>query len=301
MSTSAVSGEALAAAAPPEMRQRQWRVLLGATMRQWRSRIGLAIFVLMVLIAIFGPLIAPHPPTAFVSAPNSPAGVNGLLFGSDSLGRDVWSRFLYGGRTVLGMSIASTIIGVGLGLTIGLAAAYFRGWVDEVLMRISDVFMAFPQIVLALLLLAAFGPSVPLIIVVVGISTAPRVARVIRGAGLQIVERDFIKSAEAVGEPRRRIIFGELLPNVTSPLMVELGLRLTYSIGVIAALSFIGLGIQPPTADWGLMISENRLAVTVQPWGVLLPVLAIALLTIGTNLLTDGFARAAIGIDRGGE
>jgi peptide/nickel transport system permease protein len=301
MSTSAVSGEALAAAAPPEMRQRQWRVLLGATMRQWRSRIGLAIFVLMVLISLFGPLIAPHQPTAFASAPNSPAGVNGLLFGSDSLGRDVWSRFLYGGRTVLGMSLAATIIGVGLGLTIGLAAAYFSGWVDEVLMRISDVFMAFPQIVLALLLLAAFGPSVPLIIVVVGISTAPRVARVIRGAGLTIVERDFIKSAEAVGEPRRRIIFGELLPNVTSPLMVEVGLRLTYSIGVIAALSFIGLGIQPPTADWGLMISENRLAVTVQPWGVLLPVLAIALLTIGTNLLTDGFARAAIGIDRGGE
>ncbi|MFL5863467.1 MAG: ABC transporter permease [Solirubrobacteraceae bacterium] len=301
MSTSAVSGEALAAAAPPEMRQRQWRVLLSATMRQWRSRIGLAIFVLMVLIALFGPLIAPHPPTAFASAPNSPAGVNGLLFGSDSLGRDVWSRFLYGGRTVLGMSLASTIIGVGLGLTIGLVAAYFSGWVDEVLMRISDVFMAFPQIVLALLLMAAFGPSVPLIIVVVGISTAPRVARVIRGAGLQIVERDFIKSAEAVGEPRRRIIFGELLPNVTSALMVELGLRLTYSIGLIAALSFIGLGIQPPNADWGLMISENRLAVTVQPWGVLLPVIAIALLTIGTNLLTDGFARAAIGIDRGGE
>ena len=298
MSTSAVSGEALAAAAPPEMRQRQWRVLLGATMRQWRSRIGLAIFVLMVLIALFGPLIAPHPPTAFVSAPNSPAGVNGLPFGSDSLGRDVWSRFLYGGRTVLGMSLASTLIGVGLGLTIGLAAAYFRGWVDEVLMRISDVFMAFPQIVLALLLMAAFGPSVPLIIAVVGISTAPRVARVIRGAGLSIVERDFIKSAEAVGEPRRRIIFGELLPNVTSPLMVEVGLRLTYSIGVIAGLSFIGVGIQAPTADWGLMISENRLAVTVQPWGVLLPVLAIALLTIGTNLVTDGIARAAIGLDR---
>jgi peptide/nickel transport system permease protein len=299
MSTSAVSGEALAAAAPPEMRQRQWRVLLGATMRQWRSRIGLAIFVLMVLIAIFGPLIAPHPPTTFVSAPNSPAGQNGLLFGADYLGRDVWSRFLYGGRTVLGMSLASTIIGVGLGLTIGLAAAYFRGWIDEVLMRISDVFMAFPQIVLALLLMAAFGPSVPLIILVVGISTAPRVARVIRGAALQVVERDFVKSAEAVGEPRRRIIFGELLPNVTSPLMVECGLRLTYSIGVIAALSFIGEGIQAPTADWGLMISENRLVVTVQPWGVLLPVLAIALLTIGTNLLTDGFARAAIGLDRG--
>src|ERR1700760_3402385 len=150
MSTSAVSGEALAAVEPPQMRQRQWRALLGATMRQWRSRIGLAIFLLMVLIAIFGPLIAPPPPPAFVSAPNSPAGVNGLPFGSDTLGRDVWSRFLYGGRTVLGMSLASTIIGVGLGLIVGLTAAYMKGIVDEVLMRIADVFMAFPQIVLAL-------------------------------------------------------------------------------------------------------------------------------------------------------
>lgn len=294
-----VSADALVVSTAPERRQRQWRVLLGSTMRQWRARIGLGIFVLMVLIAVLGPVFAPHSPTAFVSAPNSLAGQNGLLFGSDQLGRDVLSRFLYGGRTVLGMALASTIIGVGLGVLIGLTAAYFGGLIDEVLMRISDVFMAFPQIVLALLLVAAFGPSVPLIILIVGVSHAPRVARVLRGAAQQVVERDFVKAAEAVGEPRRRIIFGELLPNVTSPLLVECGLRLTYSIGLIAALNFIGDGIQPPTADWGVMISENRLAVSFQPWGVVLPVLAIAVLTIGTNLLTDGFARAAIGLDRG--
>lgn len=299
MSTSAVSAEALAAAEPVEMRQRQWRVLLRSTLSQWRARIGLTIVVIMVLLALLGPLFAPHSPTQFVSSPNSPAGQNGLTFGSDVLGRDVLTRFLYGGRSVLGMAVASTILGVGLGLIIGLVAAYYGSATDELLMRVCDVFMAFPQIVLALLLMAAFGPSVPLIIVVVGISTAPRVARVIRGAGLTIVEKDFIKSAEAVGEPRRRIIFGELLPNVSSPLLVECGLRLTYSIGLIAALNFIGDGIQPPTADWGVMINENRLAVSVQPWGVLLPVIAIALLTIGTNLLTDGFARAAIGLERG--
>ena len=299
MSTSAVTGEALAAATQPQMRQRQWRVLLAATLRQWRARIGLTIVVIMVLLALVGPLLAPHSPTQFVSAPNSPSGQSGLLFGADDLGRDVWSRFLYGGRTVLGMAVASTILGVGLGLIIGLAAAYFSGAIDEILMRVADVFMAFPQIVLALLLVAAFGPSVPLIILIVGISHAPRVARVIRGAAQQIVERDFVKAAEAVGEPRRRIIFGELLPNVSSPLLVECGLRLTYSIGLIAALNFIGDGIQPPTADWGVMISENRLAVSFQPWGVLLPVIAIALLTIGSNLLTDGVARAAIGLERG--
>lgn len=297
MSTPTLTADAVPATRPA-MRQRQWTVLIRGTLRQWRARIGLGIFVLMVLIALLGPLIAPHSPDAFVTAPNAPAG-NGVLFGSDSLGRDVWSRFLNGGGSVLGMSLGSTLIGVGLGLVVGLTAAYLGGVIDEILMRISDVFMAFPQIVLALLLVTAFGPSVPLIILIVGISTAPRVARVIRGAALQIVERDFVKAAEAVGEPRTRIIFGELLPNVTSPLLVEVGLRLTYSIGLIAALNFIGDGIQPPAADWGVMINENRLAVSVQPWGVLLPILAIALLTIGTNLLTDGFARAAIGLDRG--
>jgi peptide/nickel transport system permease protein len=296
MSTPALTIEGVAA--PPVIRQRQWLALIRLTLRQWRARIGLGIFALMVLLALAGPLIAPHQPDVFVSAPNAPAG-HGLLFGSDSLGRDVWSRFLYGGRSVLGMSLGATIIGVGLGMVVGLTAAYSGGILDEILMRVSDVFMAFPQIVLALLLVTAFGPSIGLIILIVGISTAPRVARVIRGAALQVVERDFVKAAEAVGEPRRRIIFGELLPNVTSPLLVEVGLRLTYSIGLIAALNFIGDGVQPPTADWGVMINENRLAVSVQPWGVVLPILAIALLTIGTNLLTDGFARAAIGIDRG--
>ncbi|MBV9681421.1 MAG: ABC transporter permease, partial [Solirubrobacterales bacterium] len=165
--------------------------------------------------------------------------------------------------------------------------------------RIADVFMAFPQIVLALLLVSAFGPKLWLIVLTVGISHAPRVARVIRGAAQQVVERDFVKAAEAVGEPRRRVIFGELLPNVTSPLMVETGLRLTYSIGLIAAISFLGLGIQPPHADWGLMINENRLSLIVQPWGVMLPVIAIALLTISTGLMTDSYARVVIGIDRG--
>jgi peptide/nickel transport system permease protein len=247
---------------------------------------------------VFGPLIAPHSPTAFVAAPNSPPGPH-VLFGADSLGRDVWSRFLHGGLSVLGLSLASTLVGVGVGLVVGLTAAYSGGWLDEVLMRIADVFMAFPQIVLALLLVTAFGPKVWLIVLTVGISHAPRVARVIRGAAVQVVERDFIKAAEAVGEPRRRIIFGELLPNVTSPLLVELGLRLTYSIGLIAGINFLGLGLQPPASDWGLMVNENRLALTFQPWGVLLPIIAIALLTIGTNLLTDAFARAAIGIDRG--
>jgi peptide/nickel transport system permease protein len=121
---------------------------------------------------------------------------------------------------------------------------------------------------------------------------------VTRGAALEVVERDFVKSAEALGESRWSILVGELLPNISSPLLVEFGLRLTYSIGLVAAVSFLGFGLQPPAADWGLMINENRVGLTIQPWPVVLPVIAVGLLTIGTNLITDGIARAAIGIGR---
>jgi peptide/nickel transport system permease protein len=283
--------------APAALRQRQWLQTLLASLRLTRTRIGLGIFVVMVLIALVGPLFAPHSPTEFVGAPGSGPSSH-ALFGTDYIGRDVFSRFLYGGRSVLGLAAAATAVGVVLGVVIGLSAAYAGGVVDELLMRTADVFLAFPQIVFALLLVSALGPKLWLIILTVGITHAPRVARVMRGAALQVVERDFVKAAEAVGEKRTRILFGELLPNVTSPLLVEIGLRLTYSIGLVAGISFLGLGLQPPHADWGLMINENRLDLTVQPWAVVLPVLAIALLTVGTNLMTDGIARAAIGIDR---
>jgi len=286
--------------APPKLRQRQWIEVLRVASRMTRTRVGLAITITITLIAIFGPLFAPHSPTAFVGIPNSGPSSH-AIFGTDYIGRDVFSRFLYGGRTVIGLALLTTLIGVTLGVVIGLAAAYAGGAVDEVLMRGSDVFLAFPQILFALLLVSALGPKLWLLVLAVGITHAPRVARVMRGAALQVVERDFVKAAEAVGERRWRIISGELLPNVTSPLLVEIGLRLTYSIGLIAALSFLGFGLQPPHADWGLMINENRLSLAVQPWSVVLPVLAIALLTIGSNLVTDGIARAAIGLDRGSE
>jgi peptide/nickel transport system permease protein len=293
----AAAPEVATAAPPARLRQRQWLATLAIASRMGRTRFGLALVALMVLIALMGPVFAPHGPTEFVGIPNSGPSSH-ALFGTDSIGRDVFSRVLYGGRSVLGLAVAATIVGIVLGTIIGLAAAYSSGAVDEVLMRICDVFLAFPQLVFALLLVSAFGPKLYLLVLTVGITHAPRVARVMRGAALQVVERDFVKAAEAVGESRWRILFSELLPNVTSPLLVEIGLRLTFSIGLVAALSFLGFGLQPPRADWGLMINENRLALNVQPWGVALPVLAIALLTIGTNLVTDGIARAAIGLDR---
>jgi peptide/nickel transport system permease protein len=279
------------------LQRRPWLGILRNALRLGRTKIGAGIVALIIAIAVLGPLVAPHSPTEFVAVPNTGPSAD-ALFGADALGRDVLSRFLHGGLSVLWMAAAATLLGVGVGVVIGLVAAYTRNWLDDVLMRASDVVLAFPQIILALLAVSAIGPKLWLIVLVVAVTHAPRVARVIRGAAQEVVERDFIKAAEAVGEKRSRIVFGELLPNVTSPLLVELGLRMTYSIGLVAAISFLGFGLQPPSADWGLMIYENRLSISVQPWAVVLPVLAIGLLTVGTNLITDGIARAAIGIDR---
>jgi peptide/nickel transport system permease protein len=282
------------------LQRRPWLGILRNALRLGRTQIGVAIVALLLAIALFGPLVAPHSPTEFVAVPNTGPSSD-ALFGADALGRDVLSRFLHGGLSVLWMAASATLIGVIAGVGIGLVAAYSRGWVDDVLMRASDVVLAFPQIILALLAVSAIGSKLWLIVLVVAVGHIPRVARVMRGAAQEVVERDFVKAAEAVGEKRSRIVFGELLPNVTSPLLVELGLRMTYSIGLVAAVSFLGFGLQPPSSDWGLMINENRLSITVQPWAVLLPVLAIGLLTVGTNLITDGIARAAIGIDRTAE
>jgi peptide/nickel transport system permease protein len=287
--------------APSErLRGHQWLWILRRAASLARTRIGLALVGLIVAIAVFGPLVAPNSPTEFVAPPNSGPS-SAAVFGADALGRDVLSRFLHGGLTVLWMALAATAVGIVVGTLVGLVAAYSRNWLDDVLMRGNDVLLSFPQIIFVLLAVSALGPKLWLIVLTVGFTHAPRVARVMRGAAQQVVERDFVMAAEVVGEKRWRIVVGELLPNVTSPLLVELGLRMTYSIGLVAAVSFLGFGLQPPTADWGLMINENRLSITVQPWAVFLPVLAIGLLTVGTNLITDGIARAAIGLDRGKE
>jgi peptide/nickel transport system permease protein len=184
-----------------------------------------------------------------------------------------------------------------LGITLGLVAGYVGGWLDEAIMRLSDVVLAFPQIVLALVLLATVGPKPWLVILVVAVSHAPRVARLTRGMTTTLATREFVQSADALGERRHRILFVELLPNMSGPLLAEAGLRLTYSVGLIASIGFLGFVPDPRAADWGLTINQNRLALLTQPWAILAPVLAIAVLTIGTNLVADGIARAAAGID----
>jgi peptide/nickel transport system permease protein len=271
--------------------------LMRRALRLWRTRIGVMLVGALVLLAIIGPFLAPHGPSAAVGAPNSgPSGT--ALLGTDYLGQDVLSRFLYGGRSILAMAVIATAIGLVVGATIGLVAAYSRNAADDVLMRGMDVIMAFPQIMLALVAVAIIGPHAWVIVVAIALTTAPRIARVARGAAQPVVERDFIACSEAMGVPRSRIIFGELLPNTLGPLMVEASLRVTYSIGVIAALAFLGLAPNPNGANWGTMIQENQIALSVQPWGAVVPIIAIALLTMGTGLIGDGIARTAAGIDR---
>jgi peptide/nickel transport system permease protein len=267
-------------------------------LRLGRTRVGLALVIIIVGIAVFGPLLAPESTTGFVGPPYQPPG-DGAALGTDFLGRDTLSRFLSGGRSVLILSLLATVLGLVAGVGIGLVAAYSRSSMDDVIMRSMDILLAFPQIVFVLLLVSTIGPKLWLLVLTVAATHAPRVARLARGAALEVVERDFVKAAEVLGEPRWRILLGEILPNITSPLMVEASLRLTYSIGLVAAISFLGFGLQPPAADWGLMINENRVGLTVQPWPVALPALAIGLLTIGTNLIADGLSRALIGVDRG--
>ena len=257
--------------------------------QQRRLLTGLVITVVVTLMAIFGPLLAPHGENEIVGKPFTHEG---SFLGTDYLGQDVWSRLLDGGGSILVISLLATALGMVLGIVIGVVAAYAGGWLDETIMRLNDVALAFPQILLALLVLTAVDqPSWWMIVLLVGASHAPRVARLARGVALGIVSRDYVTAAEALGESRLRVIMAEVLPNMNAPLLAEAGLRLTYSIGIVAGIGFLGFSTNPGAADWGQMINENRLALLVQPWGVLAPVIVIGVFTIGTNLMADGIAQ----------
>jgi len=279
------------------IRQPQWGSVLWSAARTPRGMIGLGLAAFVVLVAVIGPFVAPNAPDALVTlAFGKPSGQ--FLLGGDFLGRDVLSRVLDGGWVLLIMAACATVLGIAGGATAGVSAAYLRGASDGIIMRAADVILSFPQIVFALLLLSLLGPRLWLITIAVGVSHAPQVARVLRSATLDLSERDFVKAAELQGMRPAKVMWKEILPNLVSPLMVEAGLRLTYSIVIIAGLAFLGFGPPPPAASWGTMINENRDGLTLNPWAVVVPILLIALLTIGTNMFTDAFARVAIGVDR---
>jgi peptide/nickel transport system permease protein len=257
-------------------------------LRQKRFTFGFVVTLLMVAFTIFAPFFAPYGENETAGPPYSKDGV----LGTDYLGQDVLSRVMYGGLGILIISILATLLGMVLGIAIGVIAAYAGGWWDEVIMRLNDVLLAFPQILLALVVLTAVeNPSAWVIVVLVGASHAPRVARVARGVALGIVSRDFVVAAEALGERRSRVVFAEVLPNMTGPLLAEAGLRLTYSIALVAALGFLGFSADPGAANWGQMMNENRLGLATQPWAVIAPVIMIAIFTIATNLMADGLAQ----------
>jgi peptide/nickel transport system permease protein len=261
---------------------------LRRAMKQKRFSVGLAVTLVIVLFAIVAPFFAPYGENETAGPPYAPDGV----LGTDYLGQDVLSRLMYGGWGVLVISVLATLLGMVLGIVVGVVAAYTGGWWDEVIMRLNDVLLAFPQILLALVVLTALQNPAPWVIVIlVGASHAPRVARVARGVALGIVSRDFVVAAEALGEKRSRVILAEVLPNMTGPLLAEAGLRLTYSIGLVAALGFLGFAADPGAANWGQMMNENRLGLATQPWSVMAPVLMIAIFTIATNLMADGLAQ----------
>jgi peptide/nickel transport system permease protein len=296
----AVNSPALSAAntsTPHGMRRHPWASVLWSTVRTPRGTVGLALTSVVVLVAVIGPVVAPHQPNALATLPYArPSGT--FLFGADFLGRDVLSRVLAGGWLLLVMAVAATAIGLAAGAAAGMSAAYLRGHTDGIIMRTVDVILSFPQLVFALLLLSLIGPKLWLIVLAVGVSHAPAVARVLRSATLDISERDYVKVVELQGMRPARIMVKEILPNLVAPLMVEAGLRLTYSIIIMAGLAFLGFGQPPPTANWGTMINENRIGLSLNPWAVIAPAVLIALLTIGTNTFTDAFARVAIGIER---
>lgn len=271
--------------------------ILRQALRTRRGRIGALLTLVVVLVAAIGPFVAPYSPDAFTGIPFSAPGSQHLL-GADTLGRDVLSRVLNGGWQLLLMSLAATVLGVAVGTVIGVLAAFRGGALDTLLMRTVDVVLAFPQLVFGLLIVSILGAKVWLIILAVALGHAPQVARVVRSAALDVCERDFVKAAELIDTPSWRVMLGEVVPNLMSPITVEAGLRLTYSVIIIAGLSFLGFGLQPPTPSWGVMINENRIGLTTNPWAVIAPVILLAVLTIGTNTFADAVARVSLGVER---
>ena len=274
--------------------------LAGATEQEARTRrvpltpsawAGVAIVAFWLSIAVFGPVFAPYQDSDIVTDKSfAPAGEVGLL-GSDYLGRDVLSRLLYGARMTMGLAFVTTLLSFSLGITFGFTAAATGRWVDNVLSRVNDAIMAFPSIILALMVIAALGTSLPILVVTVATIDATRVFRLSRALAMDVSVMDFVDVARARGENLWWITLREILPNTLAPLTAEFGIRFTFAILFISALSFLGLGVQPPTADWGVMVKENLQGLLLGSTAALIPAGAVASLTVGINLIVDSFLR----------
>jgi peptide/nickel transport system permease protein len=259
-----------------------------------RTKTGLAGLVILVFVlglALFGPFFAPHPPDEPLGIPFEGPSAD-AVFGYDILGRDVLSRVLWGGRSVLALAGVATLIAYVAGGIIGLAAGYSRSLLDSILMRGVDVLIAFPALLFILVLITGAGTSKAALVAGVAIVQTPLVARIVRTATQEQSVRGFVEAAVARGERTAAILRREILPNIVAPIAADFGLRFTYSIILVASVNFFGLGLQPPDADWALIISENRDGLTLNPWVILVPAALIALLTISLNLVGDSVARS---------
>ena len=262
-----------------------WRELKRAPLS---AQIGLVIIMTYLFVAAFAPVIAPYGESEiigaqFLTAEDAPP------FGTDHLGRDMFTRLIYGARNTVGIALVTTLFAFLLGGTCGIMAATLGGWMDQLLSRTVDVLMAIPALIFAMLLLTIFGTSVINLILIIGVLDATRVFRIARAVSLNVVVMDFIESARLRGEGLPWITMREVLPNIMPPLVAEFGLRFCFVFLTISALSFLGLGIQPPTADWGSMVRDTSTLITYGELVPLLPAAAIAILTIGVNFVVDWF------------
>jgi peptide/nickel transport system permease protein len=272
----------------PKTRIRKLRDQMSIIFRSRVATVGLIIILFWVFLAIFAPLLAPHDPLAQDSSAINQSPSSRYLLGTDHLGRDILSRLLYGTTTILILAPLSVLTAVAFGTVLGLTGGYFGGLVDEVVMRILDAIMAFPAVLLYLIIIASVGPSAVNVVIAITFVGTPGIARLVRSLTLDIRTRDYVRAAETRGEHPLYIMFVEILPNARGPLIIDSLLRVGYAIFAIGTLGFLGLGLPPPDPDWGGMINEARKYIWTNPLGVLWPAVAIASLVVGLNLFADG-------------
>ena len=259
------------------------------------ARFGIVVIALFCAIALFAPLIAPYGETQIVGSEFAPWGGKHLL-GTDNLGRDMATRLIYGARNTIGIAIVTTVLAFLVGGTLGMVAGTLRGWIDQLLSRFVDIMMAVPSLIFTLLLLAIFGTSIASMIIVIAAVEATRIYRLARALALGIGVMDYVEAARLRGEGLVWLVLREVLPNSTAPMIAEFGLRFCFVFLFIASLSFLGLGIQPPTADWGSMVRENAALITYGDITPLLPAGATALLTVAVNFVVDWMLHRSSGL-----
>jgi peptide/nickel transport system permease protein len=271
-----------------------------ALLRNPACLIGILMVVLHLVVAIGAPWVAPYAPTSLLDAPLEPPSATYWL-GTDDLGRDVFSRLLWGGRVAMLVAFAAGIIAVVGGAVLGLSAAFMRGAFDDCMLRLVEMKLAVPTILFVAIFVTGFGQSIPILILAIGIIQMMGVIRTTRAAGIVLMEQGYVRAAQLNGESGPKIILRELLPNVADLMAVEFALRASSALLLVSALSFLGLGISPPTPDWGLMVEDAMALLDSEPHLVLAPALAISTLVLGINLAAEGLAEA-LGLDaaRGG-